>query len=87
MRDNLSVKTCGDLDEWVEAGTVLFFIQCNLSHELKIHLLLGRKAMTNLDNGIERRHHFDNKCLHSQSYGVSSSHVPCEGWTIKKAEC
>ena len=48
------------------------------SHEIKRCLLLGRKAMTNLDSIL--------KGLSSQSYGFSSSHVWCEGWTIKKAE-
>ena len=38
------------------------------SHEIKIHLLLGRKVMTNLD-------YFANKGSSSQSYGFSSSHV------------
>ena len=35
-----------------------FYSFSNLSHEIKMHLLLGRKAMTNLDNVIERRDHF-----------------------------
>ena len=34
----------------------------------------------------KRRHHFVNKCPHSQSYGFSSSQMyGCENWTIKKA--
>ena len=33
----------------------------------------------------KQRHYFANKCLSSQGYGFSSSHV-CESWTIKKAE-
>ena len=38
------------------------------SHELKSHLFLGRKAMTNLDRILKKqRHYFANKCLHSQS--------------------
>ena len=44
------------------------------SHEIKRHLLLGRKTMTNLDN-ILKSHHFADKSLYSQSYGFSSSHV------------
>ena len=43
------------------------------SHEIKRQLLLGRKAMTNLDS-TESRHHFGNKGSSSQSYGFSSSH-------------
>ena len=50
------------------------------------HLLLGRKAMTNLDSFKKQRHHFANKGLDSHSYGFSSSHVRMweldheEGW-------
>ena len=35
----------------------------------------------------KQRHYFANKGPSSQSYGFSSSHVGCENWTIKKAEC
>ena len=45
------------------------------SHEIKRCLLLGRKAMTKLDNILKIRHYFSNKCLPSQSYGFSCSHV------------
>ena len=38
-------------------------------------LLLGRKAMTNLDSILKSRHYFANKGPPSQSYGFSSSHV------------
>ena len=46
------------------------------SHEIKRHLLLGGKVMTNLDSILKKqRHYFANKCLSSQSYVFSSSHV------------
>ena len=45
------------------------------SHEIKRHLLLGRKALTNLDSKLKSRHYFANKGPSSQSYGFSSSHV------------
>ena len=46
------------------------------SHEIKRHLLLGRKAMINLDSILKKqRHYFANKDLYNQSYGFSSSHV------------
>ena len=46
------------------------------SHEMKMHLLLGRKAMTNLDNILKSRGiTLANKRLYSQSYGFSSTHV------------
>ena len=38
-------------------------------------LLLGRKAITNLDNILKSRHYFTDKGPSSQSYGFSSSHV------------
>ena len=48
------------------------------SHEIKRHLLFGRKAMTNLDSILKSRHiTLGNEGLYSQSYGFSSSHV----WT------
>ena len=59
------------------------------SHEIKRHLFLGRKAMTNLDSILKSRDYFANKGLHSQSYGFSSSHVWMweldhkEGWVPK----
>ena len=45
------------------------------SHEMKRHLLLGRKAMTNLDSILKSRDIFANKGPSSHSYGFSSSHV------------
>ena len=45
------------------------------SHEIKRCLLLGRKAMTNLDRVLKSRHYFTYKGLYSQSYGFSISHV------------
>ena len=43
------------------------------------HLLLGRKAMTNLDSALKNRHYFVDKGPSSQSYGFPSSH----GWMCK----
>ena len=45
------------------------------SHEIKRCLLLGRKAMTKLDNILKSRHYFAYKGPSSQSYGFSSSHA------------
>ena len=60
------------------------------SCEIKRHLLLGRKAMTNLNSHIKKqRHYFTNKGPSSQSYGFSSSHVWMweldykESWALK----
>ena len=60
-----------------------------LSHNTKRLLLLGRKAMTNLDNVLKStRHHFANKGPYSQTYAFSSSRVWMwelnhkEGWGL-----
>ena len=45
------------------------------SHEIKRHLLLERKVMTNLESILKSRHYFANKDQSSQGYGFSSSHV------------
>ena len=46
------------------------------SHEIKRHLLFGRKVMTNLDSTFKsQRHDFANKGPPIQSCGFSSSHV------------
>ena len=58
------------------------------AHEIKRHLLLGRKAMTNLDSILKSRditlprkiHLFKPMLFPVVMYG-------CESWTIKKAEC
>ena len=59
------------------------------SHKIKRHLLLGRKAKTNLDSVLKSRDHFTDKGLCSPSLGFSSSHVWMweldhkEGWVTK----
>ena len=45
------------------------------SHEIKRCLILGRKAMTNLDSILKRRLYFVDKVSSIQSYGFPSSHV------------
>ena len=55
------------------------------SHEIERRLLLGRKAMTNLDTVLERRDYFADKGLGSQSYGFPVVTYRYESWTIKKA--
>ena len=45
------------------------------SHEIKRHLLLARKVMTNLDSILKSRHYFANKGSSSQGYRFSNSHV------------
>ena len=51
-------------------------VDSECSHEIKRRLVLGRKAMTNLDSVLKKqRHHFASKGPSSQSYGFSNSHV------------
>ena len=58
-------------------------------HEIKRHLLLGRKVMTKLDSTLKSRHYFVNKGSSSQGHGFSSSHVWMwkldykESWALK----
>ena len=67
--------------EKVEAVTDFIFlgskmtVDSNCSQEIKRCLLLGRKAMTNLDSIFKSRDYFANKGPSSQSFGFSSSHV------------
>ena len=58
------------------------------SHEIKRHLLLARKAMTNLDSILKSR----DITLSMQVHIVKATVFPvvmyeCESWTISKAEC
>ena len=58
------------------------------SHEIKRHLVLGRKLMTNLDSLLKSR----DITLPTKVHLVKATVFPvvkygCEGWTIKKAEC
>ena len=75
--------------------TVSDFIFCgskitadgDCSHEIKRHLLLGRKVMTNVDSILKGR----NITLPIKVYLVKAMVFPvvmdgCENWTIKKAE-
>ena len=59
----------------------------NCSHEIKRHLLLGRKVMTSLDNILKSR----DIALPTKDHLVKAMvflvvMYGCESWTIKKAE-
>ena len=73
--------TSGQIDgETMETGTDFIFLGSKItadgdcSHEIKRCLLLGRKAMTNLDSVLKNRDITD-KGPYSQSYDFSSNHV------------
>ena len=83
------------MNRWGNSGTVTDFIlggskitadgEC--SHKIKRRLLLGRKAMTNLDSILKTRDYFANKGPSSQSYVFFPVVMyGCESWSIKKAE-
>ena len=75
----------------MESVTDFIFLACKIttdgdcSHEIKRHLLLGRKAMTSLDSILKSKDSA-NKGLSTQSYGFSSSHIWMWELDIKKAE-
>ena len=79
--------------EMVETVTDFIFLGSKItadgdcSHEIKRHLLLGRKAMTNLDNILRSR----DITLPTKACLVKAMVFPvvmygCESWTVKKAE-
>ena len=68
-------KTMATVTEFIILGSEIT-ADGDCSHEIKGHLLLGRKAVTNLDSIFKKqRHYFADKGLSSQGYGFSSSHV------------
>ena len=80
--------------EIVEAVTDFLFLGSKItadgdcSHEIKRHLLLGRKATINLDSAIKGR----DITLLTKVHIVKAMVFPlvmygCESWIIKKAEC
>ena len=93
------IMASGPITSWqidggkVETVTDLIFLGSKItansdcSHEIKRCLLLGRKAMTNLDSIL--KHLFADKGPSSRGYAFSSSHVQMweldhkEGWALK----
>ena len=91
------IMASGPITSWqIDGGTMTDFIflgfkttsdsDCN--HEMKRHLLLGRKSMTNLDSRLKSR----NITLPTKVCLVKAMVFPvvmygCESWTIKNAEC
>ena len=90
----------GSITSWQKKGekvktmTDFFFLGSKItvdddcSHEIRRRLLLGRKAMTNLDSVLRIR----DIPLPTKAHIVKAMLFPvvtygCESWTIKKAEC
>ena len=86
--------TSGQIDgETVETVTDFIFLGCKITadgdcgHEIKRHLLLGRKAMTNLDRILKSRGiTFQTKIHLVKAMVFPVVMYRCESWTIKKAE-
>ena len=91
------IMASSSINSWqIEGETVADFIlggskitaDGDYSHEMKRHLLLGRKAMTNLDSILKSRE----ITLLTKVYLVRAMVFPvvmygCESWNVKKAEC
>ena len=61
---------------------------CDCSYEIKRRLLLGRKAMTNLDSVLKTRDiTLPTKVHLVQVMGFPVVMYGCKSWTIKKTEC
>ena len=58
------------------------------SHEIRRHLLIGRKVMTNLDSILKSRDiTLPKKVRLVRAMGFPVVMYGCESWTVKKAEC
>ena len=67
-------KTMETVTDFIFLGSkIIAYGYC--SHEIKRRLLLGRKAMTNLDSILKKSHYFANRGPSCQSYGFSNSHI------------
>ena len=90
------IMASGPITSWeIDGETVADFIflgskitaDCDCTHEIKRHLLLGRKVMTNLDSILKSRE----ITLPAKVHLVKAMVFPvvmygCESWTVKKAE-
>ena len=83
----IKIMASGPITAWqiegekVEVVTDFLFLGSKItadhdySHEIRRQLLLGRKAMTNLECVEKQRHYSADKGLYSQGYGLPSGHV------------
>ena len=91
------IMASGPITSWqINGETVTDFIflgpkitaDSDPSHEIRRHLLLGRKAMTNLNSIFKSRDiTFPTKVHLVKAMFFSVVICGCESWTIKKAEC
>ena len=91
------IMASGPITSWeIDGETVADFIflgskitaDGNCSHEIKRHLLLGRKVMTKLDSLLKSRDiTLPTKVRLVKAMVFQVVMYGCESWTIKKAEC
>ena len=79
-------ETMETVTDFIFSGSKIT-VDADCSHEIKRHLLLGRKAMTNLDSILKNR----DIILLTKFHLVKAMVFPvvrygCESWTIKRAE-
>ena len=70
----IDVETMETVTDYIFLGAKIT-ADGDCSHEIKRRLLLGRKAMTNLDSILKSRHYFVYKVPYTQSYGFFSTYV------------
>ena len=80
-------KTAETVSDFILGGSKIT-ADGDCSHEIKRHLLLGRKVMTNLDSMLKSR----DITLLTKVHLVKAMVFPvvmygCESWTVKKADC
>ena len=83
-----SCENNGNSDRLYFGGAPKITVDGECSHEIKTCLLLGRKAMTNLDSILKSR----DITLPTNVHLVKAMVFPvvmygCDSWTAKKAEC
>ena len=95
MEGDINLITSWQIDrETVETVADFIFLGSqitadgNCSHEVKRHLLFGRKVVTNLESILKSR----DITLSTKVHLVKAMVFPvvmygCDSWTIKKAEC
>ena len=83
--DGETVETVSDI---IWGGGSKITADGDCSHEIKRHLLLGRKVMTNLDNILRSKDiTFPTKVHLVKAMAFPVVMYGCESWTVKKAEC
>ena len=83
----IDVETMETVTDFILGGSKIT-ADCDCSHEIKRHLLLGKKFMTNLDSILKSRDiTLPTKVRLVKPMVFLVVMYRCESWTIKKAEC